>query len=128
MNLRPPLKEYKVSLRFGQRYPKWIAKLLKHEDHDGIDMVAPKGTKVYNSAIVGEYVMRIGNDVDGQQYVITYLLTENQNVFMLLYRHLQNVKVKVGEFIKDCEIGEIGKDHLHFGTYAAVDPGKYLGV
>jgi murein DD-endopeptidase MepM/ murein hydrolase activator NlpD len=127
MNLKMPIKvTYIISLRFKEKYDNWLANLLKHEEHDGIDFACPAGTKVYSTNISGEWVCRIGQDLDGQYYVITYVLTENLQVFFLLYRHLQNVKVNIGDFINDFEIGEVALNHLHFGVYGAVDPGRYL--
>ena len=127
MNLRCPIKtDYVISCRFAEKYDNWIAVLLKHRDHDGIDFACPAGTKVYGSSMSGEWVCRIGTDSNGQSYVITYVLTENNNVFFLLYRHLQNIKVKLGDFINGSEVGEVALNHCHYGVYGAVDPAKYL--
>lgn len=129
MNLKMPIKaDYKISLRFKEKYDGWISNLLKHVNHDGIDFACPAGTEVFSSHVTGEYVCRVGQDINGQQYVITYVLTENKSVFMLLYRHLRNVVVKAGDFINDFKLGEVAENHLHFGVYGAVDPAAFLNT
>jgi murein DD-endopeptidase MepM/ murein hydrolase activator NlpD len=119
-------------MRFAEIYDNWIAKLLKKKSHDGIDYACPVGTKVYTSSISGEHIVRIGQDHDGLYYIVSYLLTENNNVFFLLYRHLQNVSVAVGDFVVDRQIAEVGPysngSHCHFGVYGAIDPARYLSV
>ena len=128
MKLHKPIKlDSAKEYGFGCKYPEWIRKWLKKDSHDGTDWSCPKGTSVFSASVTGEYVVRVGQDKSGQHYICTYLLTENNNVFFLIYRHLMDVVVKVGDFIKGGEqIGSVAVDHVHFSVYGAINPKQFI--
>ena len=126
MIIKCPLRSpYIKSLPFGS-YSALIRKMLNKADHDGVDLAAPEGTKIYGVS-EKEIVMRVGQDMNGMKYVFTYYLTPNNNVFFFVYRHLKNVQVSTEQMINwETFIGEIAKDHVHFEICGAIDPEKYI--
>ena len=84
-------------------------------DHEGIDIVAEKGSNVY-SAYAGK-VIHLGHDnIYGKIIILAH-----KNNFYTFYGHLDSIFVKKHNFVKNNEIiglvGETGKTsgpHLHF--------------
>lgn len=107
-------------------YPMWIRRWLNKKWHDGHDYACKLGEKF--KALVNGRVILKGQDKDGLFYVVTYLLTENNNVFFHVYRHFQKLDVQVGDHVVAgvTDLGEGGNlKHIHFGNYEATDPKKY---
>lgn len=89
--------------------------------HNGIDIPAPKGTRVVAAAdgvVVG--INRTNRWGSGWGY---YVKISHGSGYETIYAHLSQVSVEVGQHLKSGEkIGEIGStgrstgNHLHFGT------------
>lgn len=122
VKLHWPLKNPKVTSRFGTR---------QSGKHDGIDIGAPRGTKIYASA-AGEVLFN-GWGPTGYGRVI--LLKHSENVYTV-YAHNHKNLVKKGRRVKKGEViamvGKTGRakgNHLHFEVRVnrvAYDPLAYL--
>lgn len=136
-----PDDQFVLTSPFGNR----VSPFTRATDfHKGLDLSAPTGTAVYATAdgivtFAGRYPLsqsvawwRFGN-------VITI---KHADRFITIYAHLDSVKVRAGQTIKQGEvIGTVGStgwstnSHLHYevrsdlekpGTYAPVDPRIYI--
>ena len=84
-------------------------------DHEGIDIVAEKGSNVHAS-YAGKVIHSGNDDIYGKIIILAH-----KNNFYTFYGHLDSIFVKKHNFIKNNEviglIGETGKTsgpHLHF--------------
>ena len=109
-----PLKKYKVVSNFGWRiHP--ISKKKKY--HNGIDLRAKRGTRIYSTADgVVRYVQDRNKGAFGRMIIISHNFG-----FETLYAHLKRTKVKVGDVIKKGQfVGYTGNSgrgsgpHLHY--------------
>ncbi|MBT3281283.1 MAG: M23 family metallopeptidase [Campylobacteraceae bacterium] len=124
-----PLKKTKVTAKFGFRiHP--ITK--KKKFHQGIDLRAKRGTKVYSTA---DGVVRYVQTKDKGNWGRTIIIAHNFG-FETVYAHLKKSKVKVGDVIKKGDIiglsGNSGRStgpHLHYEVrYASriLDPSTFM--
>jgi murein DD-endopeptidase MepM/ murein hydrolase activator NlpD len=92
-------------------------------DHEGIDIFASKGTPVYSAA--AGYVVRVGRDGLGGNYVLTIGKGGRRYYYAHLDRFAEDIKVGK-EISTDTILGYVGNTgnasttppHLHFGMYA----------
>ena len=103
-----------------------------HALHPGVDLRAPKGTKVYS--------MAEGTVVEVEEILVGYghfIRIAHAGTLSTLYAHLNQVQVKPGDkVVKGQVIGDVGLTgwttgpHLHFEVYVgdkAVNPITYIG-
>lgn len=97
---RAYLNGYLISGLFGKR--KDLFSNIER-DHNGIDIAAPKGTKIL--AVAGGKVKEINHN---QEYGI-YIIIENDEEYETLYAHLEKAIVKEGDSVlQSNEIGTVG--------------------
>lgn len=112
MSVSMPLDRMKVSSRFGIRmHPIYH----KNMPHNGIDLSAPVGTKVY--AMMDGVVKRIGYDDRSGNFVVI-----DHGAYLVSYCHLSKILVTKGEQVKagqtTCLSGNTGDStgpHVHYG-------------
>ncbi|WP_397444665.1 M23 family metallopeptidase [Polaribacter sp. R77954] len=108
-----PNKAYRISSKFKMKRKHPILK--KVRKHEGIDLAAPKGTKVYASAngkvTISKFSKSAGN----------FIILNHNNGYTTTFMHLNKRYVKLGDKIKRGElIGEVGStgyssgNHLHY--------------
>ncbi|HHP7242896.1 MAG TPA: M23 family metallopeptidase [Cyclobacteriaceae bacterium] len=123
-DIHPLGNGYKTALTFGDHT---INGAIKKQN--GIDIIAPFGTKVL-SAARGEVVI-----VDASKDYGNYIIVKHNNEFSTLYASLSEIKVEEGAFVKKGDnialSGKIGssKAHLHYEIFRnneCVDPESYL--
>jgi len=118
-----------ISQNYGETA--YSTRFYKGKPHNGIDIAAPLGTKVY--AASGGVVERV--DYNGWYYQYgRYILVNHGNNITTLYAHLSRSAVSAGEVIKKGQlIGYVGNtgfstgSHLHFGAYATPPNGWRQG-
>lgn len=111
-----------LSSKFGRR---------KGEPHDGIDIVAPKGTLV--GASRSGHVIYAGNKISGYGNMV---IVRHPDTFATVYAHLSKILVKKGDFVsRGQSLGRVGESgratgpHLHFEVREKsypTDPLAYL--
>lgn len=118
----------RISSPYGYRIN---PKSKKREFHNGIDLPAPRGTKIYAVAS-GTVVKAQWNGGYGNCVVINH-----GGGIMTLYGHCNSLNVKVGQYVSRGDViayvgttGYSTGNHLHFTVYengsTHVDPMKYL--
>ena len=117
-----PLEKYRVSQAYA---PKW------NYYHQGIDLVANKGTPVLSSH--SGRVVYAGQRLSGYGKVV---VVEYSEYWSSLYAHLESLKVKNGQTVRQGQVlgtvGNTGKArgvHLHFELIykkQPVNPLNYL--
>ena len=116
-----PVSNYTLSSRFGARWGRM---------HNGIDLAAPYGTKIY--AADGGTVTFVGyNNARGN-----YLIIDHGGLFQTLYEHCASILVEEGEQVYQGKTiatvgtsGHVTGPHCHFGVQykgEPVDPLNYL--
>lgn len=104
----------------------------KRENHNGLDLPAPKGTPIYaadgGTVVIAKYSSSWGN----------YVTINHGGGMMTLYAHASSLKVKAGQTVKKGDtialVGSTGwstGNHLHFTVYkkgVAVNPAPYIGL
>ena len=107
LNFQWPLKQYKLTQKFNS---------FKRPPHLGIDLKANLGTAVLSSQ--SGRVVYAGRQFSGYGKVI---IIEHDSHWTSLYSHLSQIKVKLGQKIKQGQIigavGSTGRSsgpHLHF--------------
>lgn len=130
--LSAPLDGMKVTQRFGRTADS--VRLYVSGTHNGLDLAAPRGTKVYSAA--DGTITATGNtdEVSGCFSYGKWVLIKHPNGLSTLYAHLDIIKAAAGQQVARGDlIGYSGKTgyatgpHLHFGVYAsdAVEIMKY---
>jgi len=120
-----------ISSKFGKRLLQG-----KTSNHTGIDLAAPKGTKVVAAADgIVIYVVDDPRNCSSCSYG-SHVIIEHKNGYRTLYGHLSAVSVKNGQKVNSGEkIGEVGNtghsfgNHLHFEIRAYeefIDPMNYI--
>lgn len=123
----PLEKQHPVTSCFGPRWGK---------NHDGLDIAAPRGTKVM-AADGGKVILARNTDPGGYGKAV---IIEHGDGFWTLYAHMNIVTVKQGQKVDQGQkVGEVNNsgssqgDHLHFNIQksggegqGADDPLKYL--
>jgi len=109
---RFPLRNYRITSRFGTRNDPITGQLSMHQ---GIDLAAPEGTEVY--AVADGIVTAAGFDPIYGNYII---ISHNNN-YSSLYGHLQRIEAVLRSEVKSGTlIGRVGSTgqstgpHLHF--------------
>ncbi|MFM8316479.1 MAG: peptidoglycan DD-metalloendopeptidase family protein [Deltaproteobacteria bacterium] len=111
-----------LSSSFGKR---------RGENHDGIDIAAPKGALVFSSR--SGHVIYAGNKISGYGNMV---IVRHPDTYATVYAHLSKILVKKGDFVSRGQrlgrVGDTGRatgPHLHFEvrnkSYPA-DPLAYL--
>lgn len=104
----------------------------KTENHNGLDLPAPRGTSIYaadaGKVVIARYSSSWGN----------YVTIDHGGGVMTLYAHCSSLNVTVGQTVKRGDtiayVGSTGwstGNHLHFTVYkngAAVNPASYIGL
>ena len=97
----------KMSSLFGRR---------RGENHEGIDIAAPKGTRVL--AARSGHVIYTGNRISGYGNMV---IVRHPDTLATVYAHLSKIHVKKGQFVSKGQlvgrVGETGRatgPHLHF--------------
>lgn len=97
----------KMSSLFGRR---------RGENHEGIDIAAPKGTRVL--AARSGHVIYTGNRISGYGNMV---IVRHPDTLATVYAHLSKINVKKGQFVSKGQlvgrVGETGRatgPHLHF--------------
>jgi len=133
---RPGLFTWPVKLRVDggagiitQNYGEtaYSTRFYKGKPHNGTDIGAPLGTKVYAAA--DGRIARV--DYNGWYYQYgRYILIDHGNNITTLYAHLSKSAVSSGQDVKKGQlIGYVGNtgfstgNHLHFGAYATPSGG-----
>lgn len=109
----------------------YATRFYKGKPHNGIDIGAPLGTKIYAAA--DGVVERV--DYNGWYYQYgRYILINHGNNITTMYAHLSRSAVSSGQVVKRGQlIGYVGNtgfstgSHLHFGAYAT-PPGGWREV
>ena len=122
MTLDWPLKKGQITSNFGIR---------KNGKHDGLDLAAPKGTKIYSAA--GGKVIFSGWGPTGYGKLV---VIKHSDRLFTVYAHNSENLVKKGDTVSRGDaialVGKTGRatnDHLHFEVRVdrvAYDPLKYL--
>ena len=127
--LRLPVKDYRISSRFGQRDNPFDEK--RRQFHKGLDMAVPEGSNVF-ACKSGKVLATGQNRVYGK-----WIQIDHGRGMTSLYAHLSLIKegitkgktVRGGDLIaKSGSTGEVTGPHLHFEIRlngAAVDPEAY---
>lgn len=110
----------RISQHYGETA--YSTQYYKGKPHNGTDIAAPIGTKIY-AAAAGK-VIRV--DYNGWYYQYgRYILIDHGNNITTLYAHLSQSAVATGQSVEQGElIGYVGNTgfttgpHLHFGAYA----------
>jgi murein DD-endopeptidase MepM/ murein hydrolase activator NlpD len=96
-----------LSSKFGRR---------RGENHDGIDIAAPKGTQVFASR--SGHVIYSGNKISGYGNMV---IVRHPDSYATVYAHLSKILVSKGQFVsRGQKIGRVGATgratgpHLHF--------------
>jgi hypothetical protein len=96
-----------LSSKFGRR---------RGENHDGIDIAAPKGTQVFASR--SGHVIYSGNKISGYGNMV---IVRHPDSYATVYAHLSKILVNKGQFVsRGQKIGRVGATgratgpHLHF--------------
>lgn len=96
-----------LSSKFGRR---------RGENHDGIDIAAPKGTQVLASR--SGHVIYSGNKISGYGNLV---IVRHPDSYATVYAHLSKILVRKGQFVsRGQKIGRVGATgratgpHLHF--------------
>ena len=107
-----PLDDMRVTSRYGMRHHPIYKKTMAH---NGLDLGAPTGTKVY--AMMDGVVARTGYDKRSGNFVVI-----DHGEYTVSYCHLSKILVKKGERVKAGQTtslsGNTGAStgpHLHFG-------------
>jgi murein DD-endopeptidase MepM/ murein hydrolase activator NlpD len=105
--------------------------------HAGVDLAAPKGTKIL-AAADGVVILSGWNGGYGNAVIINHGTDSSGKELWTLYGHASKLIAKVGQKVKQgdviAEVGTTGRstgNHLHFGVYLneqAVDPAKYIKI
>lgn len=97
----------RVSSYFGKRHGNF---------HEGIDIAAPKGTKIQASR--SGHVIYASNKISGYGNLV---IIRHSDAYATVYAHLSEIQVKKGQFVsKGSRIGKVGmtghatSPHLHF--------------
>lgn len=120
---RPPLDSYRISSVFGPRKNPLTGAMVRH---DGLDMVAPRGSLVL-AARDGTVAETGFHTVYGK-----YVVLDHQGGYTTMYGHLDSVSVRKGQkVLAGTALGKLGNTgqstgpHLHFEICLhgkAVDP------
>ena len=104
----------------------------KTENHNGLDLPAPRGTSIY-AADAGKVVIARHSSSWGN-----YVTIDHGGGIMTLYAHASSLNVTVGQTVKKGDtiayVGSTGwstSNHLHFTVYkngVAVNPASYIGL
>lgn len=104
----------------------------KTENHNGLDLPAPRGTSIY-AADAGKVVIARHSSSWGN-----YVTIDHGGGIMTLYAHASSLNVTVGQTVKKGDtiayVGSTGwstGNHLHFTVYkngVAVNPAPYIGL
>lgn len=104
----------------------------KTENHNGLDLPAPRGTSIY-AADAGKVVIARHSSSWGN-----YVTIDHGGGMMTLYAHASSLNVTVGQTVKKGDtiayVGSTGwstGNHLHFTVYkngVAVNPAPYIGL
>ena len=112
-----PLKEGRVTARFGNMKDPYKQKIVHH---NGIDIAAPKGIDVH-AAAEGMVITAISEYQKKYKGPGKHILIRHENGFLTFYSHLNDVLVKKGQQVKADEIiarvgmtGLATGPHLHF--------------
>lgn len=112
MSVSMPLDKMKVSSQYGMRLHPILH---RNMPHNGIDLSAPVGTKVY--AMMEGEVKRIGYDDRSGNFIVI-----DHGDYLVSYCHLSKVLVSKGEHVKagqiTCLSGNTGQStgpHVHYG-------------
>lgn len=114
MKIKKPIRDYtwRISSPYGDR---WHPTDKVYKFHNGIDIPAPIGTKVY-APLAGVVVDAYWHDKGGHSLII-----DHPNGIRTGYAHLNKIFVKKGEAITEnqvvAEVGNTGVGtgaHLHF--------------
>ncbi len=126
-----PVINGRISDKFGLRIDPFTD-ILKH--HDGLDISAPVGTKVY-AAAAGVVVLAVDSYVPGKGYG-KEIVIDHGNGMRTRYAHLSKLLVKRGQKVNRWDVigyvGETGKTtgpHLHYEVLVngkAVNPDNYI--
>ncbi len=129
-SIRPVIKG-RISDKYGLRLDPFTD-VMKH--HDGLDISAPVGTRVYASA-AGVVILAKTSYVPGKGYGKEVII-DHGNGIRTRYAHLSKILVTKGQKIKRWEViglvGETGKTtgpHLHYEVLVhgkPVDPDMYI--
>lgn len=121
----------RIGERFGMRLDPFIDKV-KH--HDGIDIPAEVGTKIFAPA--DGVVEKIQNRYTRHKGYGRYLIIDHGNGYKTKYAHLERSLVKLGQKVKRwqpvAEVGNTGRStgpHLHYEVLyhnRPVDPVKFI--
>lgn len=124
-----PLKEGRIAGLFNLRAAKGRRK------HNGVDLLAPKGTPIY--AVLDGVVEVVANGGRGWRGYGRVIFINHGNELWSLYSHCDTIGVKMGQAVKQGDkiatVGRTGRatgNHLHFelrnksGT--PIDPMKFL--
>lgn len=123
-----PNNTYRISSRFKKKRKHPILK--KVRKHEGIDLAAPKGTKIFSAAdavvTLSRYSKSAGN----------FIILNHNNGYTTTFMHLNKRFVKKGSTIKRGQlIGEVGSTgystgaHLHYEVRKngnAYDPASFI--
>ncbi len=124
-----PSSHTRVSSGFVQRISPISG---KSENHNGLDLPAPRGTEIYaadaGKVVIARYSSSWGN----------YVTIDHGGGVMTLYAHANALNVTVGQTVKRGDViayvGSTGwstGNHLHFTVYkngVAVNPAPYIGL
>lgn len=139
----PPIEgllRWSMSGILTQGYGKTGFTALGYTFHNGIDIAAPAGTRIYAAGDGIVYAAGVGKAAYGNWVVIKHTLSKNQKVFNIytLYGHLEHFIVSVGQPVRGGDVigfeGNTGNTtrllygpergyHLHFTVFDEEDFG-----
>jgi len=113
-----PKQSYRVSSPFNKSRLHPVLKVVRK--HEGVDLAAPKGTKVYATAdgvvSISKYSKSAGK----------YIVVNHQNGYTTSYMHLSKRYAKNGAKVKRGQlIGEVGTTGLSTGNHLHYEIRKY---
>lgn len=121
VNFVSPVKEENITSKFGYRVSPITN---KYSLHKGLDMAAPKNTKIY-SVYDGVVIKAEYHEINGN-----YIVIKHSDDLKTTYNHCNKLLVKEGETVKKGQVialvGETGYatgNHLHFEVLLN---GKYI--
>ncbi len=110
-----PASKTTISQHYGVTWSQNSAK-----NHTGIDITAPKGTKVY--AVKGGEVTKVGSlgmSSTGEDWGNYIIVGHEGDQWTSCYLHVKH-SMRVGDRVEEGDvIGTVFKDHLHFGIRKA---------
>ena len=136
----PYLGRFKCTSKYGKRNAVETTYGYSSTDHKGIDIAATNGDKRIVACESGTITK-----VDYNKYRGNFIWQETDSGYGLIYQHLSEVHVKVGQKVKPKQViakegatGNVSGSHLHFGVSTSTDfnvkeshwvnPAPWLGI